>query len=105
MSACKHPYIKYLGKQETIVKDEYLKLYNCLNCRTTIVYLKNTKSVIVTVPSNWTKSLAAKKTKKNVSGLTPKNNTKLVPQKHATQKTNTVSESFKFFTILLNPSV
>ena len=52
MYACKHPYIKYLGEQETLVKGEYLKLYNCLNCGTTIVYEKNTKSVIVTAPSN-----------------------------------------------------
>ncbi|MFC1490290.1 hypothetical protein ACFL6K_03680 [Candidatus Latescibacterota bacterium] len=52
MSYCKHKYIKYLGEQETLVKDEFLKLYNCLDCCTTIVYNKNTESQIVAVPAN-----------------------------------------------------
>ncbi|MFC1552240.1 hypothetical protein ACFL6P_06700 [Candidatus Latescibacterota bacterium] len=52
MSACKHKYIQYLGEQETPVKDEFLKLYNCLKCKTTIVYTKNTASEIVPAQSN-----------------------------------------------------
>jgi|GEM_PF-6290335 hypothetical protein len=47
MSACKHKYIKYLGEQETPVKDKYLKLYNCLKCKSTIVYTPSTTSKIV----------------------------------------------------------
>lgn len=33
---CKHKHIIYLGKQELICKEEYLVLFNCQDCLSTI---------------------------------------------------------------------
>jgi len=47
MSICKHKYVKYAGEQETLIKGKYLKLYNCLNCGSTITLNNNPNSKII----------------------------------------------------------
>ena len=58
MSACKHPHTKYLGEQETLIEEDYLKLYNCLNCGSTVVLKSNPKSVIANAITNRTQTLS-----------------------------------------------
>ncbi len=47
MSLCKHKYVKYAGEQETLMEGKYLKLYNCLNCKSTITLNNNPNSKII----------------------------------------------------------
>ena len=47
MSSCKHKYVKYAGEQETLVEGKYLKLYHCLNCKSTITLNNNPNSRII----------------------------------------------------------
>ena len=47
MSLCKHLYVRYLGKQETLIRDKYLELYQCLECGSTITLNGKPQSRII----------------------------------------------------------
>lgn len=38
MKKCEHKSLRFLGTQETTIKDSPILLFNCTNCESTIVY-------------------------------------------------------------------
>ena len=47
MSMCEHSFVFYIGDQETLTKGKFLKLYQCIECGSTITLGKKSKSKIL----------------------------------------------------------
>ncbi|NVM05304.1 MAG: hypothetical protein HWN67_23505 [Candidatus Helarchaeota archaeon] len=47
MAICPHMFVTYIGEQETLIEDKFLKLYQCVNCGSTITLKKDSKSTII----------------------------------------------------------
>ena len=46
MAKCKHNYVTFLGKQETLEEGKYINLYQCLKCGSTITLTNNSHSKV-----------------------------------------------------------
>lgn len=47
MSMCEHSFVFYIGDQETLTKGKFLKLYQCIECGSTITLGKKSRSKIL----------------------------------------------------------
>ena len=47
MAKCRHDYVTFLGKQETLEEGRYINLYQCLKCGSTITLINNYRSKVV----------------------------------------------------------
>lgn len=47
MLTCEHSFVFYIGDQETLTKGKVLKLYQCIECGSTITLGKKSKSKIL----------------------------------------------------------
>jgi len=52
MTICPHLFVTYIGIQKTLTEGKFLKLYQCLNCGSTITLINNPKSKIVNSNKN-----------------------------------------------------
>ncbi|MFC1558086.1 hypothetical protein ACFL40_01890 [candidate division KSB1 bacterium] len=47
MVKCRHNYVTFHGKQETLEEGRYINLYHCLNCGSTITLINNYNSKVI----------------------------------------------------------
>jgi len=52
MAICPHLFVVYIGVQKTLTEGKFLKLYQCLNCGSTITLNDNSKSKIIKPSKN-----------------------------------------------------
>jgi len=52
MAICPHLFVTYVGIQKTLTEGKFLKLYQCLNCGSTITLSNNPKSKIINPNKN-----------------------------------------------------